>query len=60
MASLEQSRDLITIGNHLATSDDVLITKSAVATLKFGLLGWLVLVNIIDTLGLLIALGLWG
>ena len=60
MASLEQSRDLFTIGNHLATRADVLITKSAVATLKFGLLGWLVLVNIIHTLDLLIALGLWG
>ena len=60
MASLEQSRDLVTIGNHLATRADVLITKSAVTKLKFGLLGWLVLVNIIHSLGLLIALGLSG
>ena len=39
MASLEQSRDLVTIGNHLATRADVLITKAAVTKLKFGLLG---------------------
>ena len=60
MTSLEQSRDLITKGNLLATRADVLITKAAVAKLKFELLGWLVLINTIHTLGLLIALDLWG
>ena len=60
MTSLEQSRDLITNGNLLATRTDVLITKAAVAKLKFELLGWIVLINTIHTLGLLIALDLWG
>ncbi len=60
MTSLEQSRDFITNGNLLATRTDVLITKTAVAKLKFELLGWLVLINTIHTLGLLIALDLWG
>lgn len=60
MTSLEQSRDLITKGNLLATRADVLITKAAVAKLKFELLGWLVLINTVHTLGLLIALDLWG
>ena len=60
MTSLEQSRDLVTKSNLLATRADVLNTKAAVAKLKFELLGWLVLINTIHTLGILIALDIWG
>ena len=60
MTSLEQSRDLVTKSNLLANRADVLNTKAAVAKLKFELLGWLVLINTIHTLGILIALDIWG